>query len=72
MVLNLKEFAELFPSILLDTDFQDITDGKSKRGDDYWKSVMEGLGNIEIKVVSIDKALEYAKEVEDDESLILP
>ena len=69
LVLNLKEFAELFPSILLDTDFQRYYRWKSKRGDDYWKSVMVGLGNIEIKVVSIDKALEYAKEVEDDESL---
>ena len=34
----LKEFAELFPSILLDTDFQRYYRWKSKRGDDYWKS----------------------------------
>lgn len=69
MVLNLKEFAELFPSILLDTDFQRYFRWASKRGASYWNSVMKGLGNIEIKVVSIEKALEYAKEVKDDESL---
>jgi len=69
LVLNLKQFAELFPLILLDTDFQRYFRWKSKRGADFWASVMVGLGNIEIKVVSIEKALEWAQEINDDESL---
>lgn len=68
--LNLLEFANLFPQILLDTDFQRYFRWKSSRGQDYWKSLMNGLGNIDIKVVSIEAAIEYAEEIRDSHSLI--
>lgn len=64
-----KEMVELFLQTYLDLDFQRWTRWPSSRGFQYFDSVIEGLGNVEIRVVCVESALEYSKEVNDLESL---
>lgn len=69
MTLNLLQFSQLFPKILLDTDFQRYFRWKSSRCKEYFKSIMDGTGNVHIKINSIDAAIKHATEVRCHESL---
>jgi hypothetical protein len=67
--LTALELAYLFPKIYLDLDFQRWMRWSSIRGKEFTISVCKGIGNVEIKLVSIKDAIQYSKEISDIESL---
>jgi hypothetical protein len=67
--LTALELANLFPKIFLDVDFQRWMRWPSVRGKEFTISICKGIGNVEIKLVSIKDAIEYAKEISDIDSL---
>ena len=69
ITIPLSEIATFFSKVYLDFDFQRWFRWSEKRGKEFFTSAIVGLGNMEIKVVSISDALEYSKEINDLESL---
>lgn len=67
--IPLSEIATFFSKVYLDFDFQRWFRWSEKRGKEFFTSAIVGLGNMEIKVVSVSDALEYSKEINDLESL---
>jgi hypothetical protein len=69
ITIPLGGIAEFFSKVYLDFDFQRWFRWPHKRGKDFFTSAIIGLGNMEIKVVSIEDALEFSKKINDMESL---
>jgi hypothetical protein len=67
-LLTQKEMVQFFLETYLDLDFQRWTRWASIRGFQYFDSVIQGLGNVEIRVVCVNSALEYSKEINHLES----
>ena len=70
VIKTLNEMYDLFLETWLDCDFQRWFRWTSKRCKEFFTSVITGLGNVEIKLVSIDDALEYSKEINDHDSMM--
>jgi hypothetical protein len=69
-LLTQKEMVQFFLETYLDLDFQRWTRWASIRGFQYFSSVIDGLGNVEIRVVCVNSALEYSKEINHLESFV--
>ena len=69
ITIPLSQIDIFFSKVYLDFDFQRWFRWSEKRGKEFFTSAIVGLGNMEIKVVSISDALEYSKEMNDLESL---